>query len=397
MTIAFLQFAQPRRGHWLHLIGALAVASAVLLPFLIPYQRVANEYGARRTTGEARSMQAAPVHWAVGSSRNVLYGSLLTKWRTDERELFPGVVAVVLAGIGLFAARPLTLSPAGKLRRLDLAIVILLGVTITVAYFGRIRVGPLSFAGADVPAVLTTVLVLIRIAPWVRVKSAEASAAALWIVIGVLGSLGWNFFLHPFLFRVITPFRATRVPARWAAIAYVGIAVFAAIGAAKLNPRSRRAIAAVLIALAIVDVASRVRWQSVPEPAAIYANVRGAGSLLELPLLGDGIPFLYLFAQTRHRVPLVNGTSGWETPAHEQLRRLERELRYPDGFVRDAELLLVHEALLSEEQRAALAPLLAKLQPVRRDGSDALFRIRPFKTLRGPADTASVPRAALPR
>jgi hypothetical protein len=379
MTIAFLQFAQPRRGHWKPLLGALAIALLMLLPFLLPYQTTASTYGARRTTGEARLRQAAPVHWLVGSSRNMLYGGMLEQWRKDERELFPGVVAVVLAGIGLFASRPLTLTLSPRLRLgerglvLDVAIAVLLALSLAVAVMGRVKIGGLSFAGADVPAVITTILLLIRIAPRVRVKSAEISAAALWLVIGFLGSLGWSFFLHPFLFRVVTPFRATRVPARWAEIAYVGIAVLAAVGAAKLT-KNRRAIAVVLLALAIVDVASRVRWQHVPPPAPIYASVRGARSLLELPLMGDGIPFLYLLAQTEHRIPLVNGTSGWETPAHEQLRRLERELRYPDGFVRDAELLLVHEALLSDDQRTALAPLLGRMKFVQRIGSDALYR-----------------------
>jgi hypothetical protein len=368
MTIASLR---PRR--WRPLAGALVISSLVLLPFLLPYQRVASTYGARRTTGEAKRMQAAPVHWLVASSRNVIYGDTMKQWRTDERELFPGIVAIVLAAIGLWSARPLTIAPRRGFRRIDIAIALFGALTIAVAFAGRVKIGPLSFAGADVPAVITTILVLIRIAPWVRVRSAEISAAALWVVIGFCGSLGWNFFLHPFLFRVIAPFRATRVPARWAAIAYVGIAVLAALGAAKLT-RERRAFAAVLLALAIADNTSRVRWQHVPPPAPIYAHVRGASSLLEVPLTGEGIPFRYLLAQTQHRVPLVNGTSGWETPAHEQLRRLERERRYPLGFVRDAELLLVHDALLSDAQRAAIAPLLTKLQLVRREGDDALYR-----------------------
>jgi hypothetical protein len=393
MTIALLQFAQPRRGHWLRLIGALAIASLVLLPFLIPYQRAASEYRARRTTNQARLRQADPVHWIVGSSRNVLYGDLFEKWREDEKQLFPGVVAVVLAIVGLIASRPLTLalSPLRRARGLDFAIVVFGAITAVVAFAGRVSVGPLSFSGADVPAVITTVLVLIRIAPWIRVKSAEHSAALLWVAIGFLGSLGWSFFLHPFLFRVVTPFRATRVPARWAEIAYVGIAVLAAAGAVKLM-KERRAIAALLLTLAIIDVASRVHWHHVPPSPPIYAHVRGAASLLEVPLVADGIPFLYLLEQTRHGVPLVNGTSGWETPAHEELRRLERERRYSDRFVRNAELFLVHETLLTDEQRTALAPLLAKLVFVRREGSDVLFR-----TLRRPAGTASAPPAVPPR
>lgn len=384
VTIAFLQFVEPRRerAFWMRLVAALVIASLVLLPFLIPYQIVSDQYGERRTTGEARLGSATPVHWLAASSRNVLYGRLFG-WMAEERELFPGLVAVALAIVGLIACRPLTLalSPPRGRRGLDLAIIFFFVVTVVVALSGRVQLGSLSFAGADVPAMITTILLLIRIAPWVRVRSAEQSAAALWIVIGFLGSLGWNFYLHPFLFRVVAPFRATRTPARWAAIAYVGIAVLAAVGVAALlartNPKARRAIAAMLIGLAVVDVAARVQWRQVPEHAPIYATLHGAKSMIELPMLAEGIPFLYLLAQTRHRVPLVNGTSGFETPSHRELRELEEKLQYTDVFLRDAELLLVHEARLSDEQRAALQPLLARLRLVRRMGSDVVYAFYP--------------------
>ncbi len=371
VTIAFLQFAKPRRerAFWLRLCAALVIASLVLLPFLIPYQLVANEYGARRTTQEARLGSAAPVHWLVASSRNAIYGGFFEAWRTDERELFPGLLAIVLMTIGIRTSRPFTIEPRRGARAIDIAIGIFLVLTIAIAFAGRVQIGRLSFAGADVPAMITTILLLVRVAPWVRVRSSEISAAVLWLTIGFLGSLGWNFFLHPFLFRVITPFRATRTPARWAAIAYVGIAVLVAIGAARLKKK-----AWLLVPLAIVDVAAHVQWREVPRTAPIYASARGAKSMIELPLTGEGIPFLYLLAQTEHRVPLVNGTSGFETPAHEQLRRLERERRYPDAFVRDAELLLVHE------EREEMRPLLAKLQLVRREGTDAVYRCHPERS-----------------
>ncbi len=382
VTIAFLQFAEPRRerAFWLRLCAALVIASLVLLPFLIPYQLVANEYGARRTTYEARLGSATPMHWLVGSSRNVIYGRLFDSWRTDERELFPGLLAIVLMTMGLWKSRNVTVGsdPTVTFRALDVLILVFLVLTIVIAFAGRVQIGALSFAGADVPAMMTTILLLIRIAPWVRVRSSEISTAILWLTIGFLGSLGWNFFLHPFLFRVIAPFRATRTPARWAAIAYVGIAVLVAIGAARLKKK-----AWLLLPLAIVDVAARVQWREVPRTAPIYASARGAKSMIELPLTGEGVPFLYLLAQTEHRVPLVNGTSGFETPAHEELRKLEAQRRYTDAFVKDAELLLVHE------EREEMRPLFAKLQLVRREGSDALFRIPA-----APADTSSAPRAA---
>jgi len=135
-----------------------------------------------------------------------------------------------------------------------------------------------------------------------------------------------------------------------------------------------------------------VQWRQAPEIAPIYSTIHDARSMIELPLTGEGIPFLYLLAQTRHRVPLVNGTSGFETPAHRELRELEVAGHYSDVFLRDAELVVVHEARLSDEQRAALQPLLAKMRLVRRIGNDAVFR-----TPGAPADTASAPRGALPR
>jgi hypothetical protein len=406
VTIAFLQFAQPRRDRafWLRLAAALLVATVLLLPVLIPYHVVAETYGARRTSFEARLGSATPLHWLVASSRNLVWGRVGDSWRMAERELFPGAMAFLLAGIAMMKLRSLAMSGALLQRRrsLDIAIITFSLIAIVTAFAGRVTVGSISFAGADVPAVLATVLLLVRLAPAVRVPNPALGAAGVWLVVGFLGSLGWNFFLHPFLFRVVTPFRATRTPARWAAIAYVGLALLAAAGAAWLIERSRRRriTAAVLLVLAVAEVAARIQWTHVPTgPDPVYAWLARARptAVIELPMIAEGIPFLYLLAQTRHRVPLINGTSGWETPSHEQLRLMEKNLSYGQPFV-DAvsraggEYLIVHEARLSAEQREAIAPMLAGLVPVQHFASDAVFRIP-----RGPADTASAPREALPR
>ena len=380
-----------RREGWRRLFVALAVASLLLLPVLIPYQIVAEEYGARRTSFEARLGSAAPWHWLVGSSRNLIYGQFFDRWRTDERELFPGVLALALCVFAL-VARPLTvtLSPLRGERGLNWTILVVGAITAFVAIQGRIAIGPVSFAGADVPGMLLLVLLYARFRPRIEGLSREELSAGLWVAIGFLGSLGWYFFLHPFLFRVITPFRATRTPARWAVIAYVGIALLAAVGASRVKKK----LAWALLALAVVDVAARVQWVQVPAPPPVYEWVKREQpkAIVELPMIGNGVPFLYLHAQTMHRVPLVNGTSGFETPAHERLRKLEESLQYNDEFVRDAEVLVVHEALLSEEEKAAVRNLTQNLEPVVRFGSDAVFRTR-----RGPAGTSSAPPAAPPR
>lgn len=395
VTIGFLRFASgPRdRAFWMRLFGALAIASLLLLPFLIPYQIVAETYGARRTSFEARLGSALPQHWLMASPRNLVWGG---DEGLAERELFPGALAIVLVLIAL-VARPLTLtlSPPRGERGLLIAIAIFAALSVFAAVNGRMTIGSVSFQGADVPAMITLALFLKWLAPRVQVRNAEVSAAGVWLVVGFLGSLGWHFFLHPFLFRVITPFRATRTPARWAAIAYVGIAVLAAVGAVWVMARVKRA-GIVLLLVAVIEVAAKIHWTQVdPEPAPVYAWLAHAKprAVIELPMLADGVPFLYLLAQTKHRVPLLNGTSGWETPAHEELRKLP----YGDAFIAavqrsGGELLIVHESRLTDEQRATIQPMLAKLESIQRFGDDAVFRIP-----REPADTASAPRAAPPR
>lgn len=406
VMIGFLQFADPRRerAFWKRLGVSFLIASLILLPFLIPYQIVSEKYGERRTTFEASLGSATPMHWLVGSSRSLLYGRSLEQWRLDERQLFPGVVALILITAAAWRRRPADSVPrpplpAVQVRRLDLLIVLLLALTLFVASQGRIVIGSIAFAGADVPAMLTTILVMVRFAPQLRaIVCSGRFTTGEWVgwlslVLGFLGSLGWNFYLYPFLFRVVAPFRATRMPARWAVVAYIGIAVLAAMGASALAKR-RRPVAILLLALVCVDVAARVRWTPVPPIPPVYTWLAGARprAVIEVPMSAQHV-FLYLHAQTLHRVPLVNGTSGFETPAHTRLRQLP----YDDTFIAaareaGAELLIVHEDRLTDSQRQQLSQLVTRLEPLQRFGPDAVFRIP-----RAPADTATAPRGSAPR
>ncbi|HEX2061845.1 MAG TPA: hypothetical protein VHK90_13985 [Thermoanaerobaculia bacterium] len=405
LTIVFLAIAEPRResAFWIRLTASLLIAGLVLLPFLIPYQLVASEYGARRTTGEASKGSANWTDWLVPSSRNLLYGDAVDpELRRAERELFPGLLVLLLCAVPFAMRRPV----GGA--ALDVAIVLFAILTYFTLIADRITIDRFSFSGADVPA---TILVALLIARWVKSRpvaaapfTADQRAAGLWIAIGIVGSLGWNAFLHPFLFRVITPFRATRTPARWAAVAYVGLAVWAAIGMVALMERTkrRRALAALLLALAVIETAARVRWEHVDaQPAPVYrwlAETR-PGVVLELPMMREGAAFRYVLASTTHRVPIINGTSGWETPLHELLRKKEERLEFDDQFLALLEqhgctIVIVHESQLAPEQKAALQPWLARLTLVRRFGDDAVYALR---TPRAPAGSASAPRGSPPR
>ncbi len=257
VTIAFLGLD---RKSWLRLLATLAIAGLVLLPFLVPYAIVAQEYGAARTTGESRGGSASFVDWLVPSSRNLIYGPLADPaLHRDERELFPGLVPIFLAVTAMFGVRqrklPLLLSQSGDWRRRtpDIAI-FACAIATYLAFVAWPRIW-------DVPAMLTVILLLARFFP--RFEKREEHAAALWIVFGFVASLGWNAFLHPFLFRVFTPFHATRTPARWAIIVSMGLAVWAAIGVAKRRK---------LVAVASYRVA--IRRKSYPAHSAGITSIR---------------------------------------------------------------------------------------------------------------------------
>lgn len=379
LTAAFLGLD---RKSWLRFFAALAIATLILTPFLIPYALVAQEYGAARTTGESRGGSASFTDWLTPSSRNLIYGPLADPaLHRDERELFPGLVPIFLALIA-FASHRVIVQPRNRAPAL-LNLAILAGAVLTyLAVVARPRVW-------DVPAMITVVLLLVRF--WPCVKPTEELAAAMWIIVGFVASLGWNAFLHPFLFRVVMPFRATRTPARWAIIVLMGLAVWAAIGAAK----RRKSVAVVLIVLAVVEVLPRIKWDHLdPRVAPVYRWLAEAkpGPVLELPIIAHGVPYEYILADTVHRQPILNGGSGWEPPHHQFLREKEDKLEYDDAFLAKAiesgaAIVIVHEQRLTPERKAALAPLLRKLTPLRRFGSDAVFNIP-----RAPAGTASAPR-----
>ena len=419
VTIAFLAFAGAERRDrvfWLRLVTALVIANLVLVPFLLPYQLVANEYAtAQRTTGESRGGSASLIDWLSPSSRNAVYGPLAAPERhRDERELFPGWLPILLAfgfAVSRFRGFAVTEEPRNRVTAqpfVDPAIALLAILAYLTLVEDRITIGRFSFSGSDVPITLLVILLIVRFAPQLRsaIRSSrftpEELSAALWIVVGFLASLGWNSFLHPFLFRVVGAFRATRTPARWAIIVYVGLALWAAMGVVALLERTRRkrAVAALLVVLAIVEVLPNFRWDHLdPNVAPVYRWLARTkpGVILELPIIAHGVPYEYILASTTHRVPMINGASGWETPLHEFLREKEEKLEYDDAFLDAAirngcAIVIVHEQRLTPERRAALAPMLRRLTPLHRFGSDVVF-----KTPRAPAGSASAPRESPPR
>ncbi|MFZ2493833.1 MAG: hypothetical protein WA208_20330, partial [Thermoanaerobaculia bacterium] len=207
--------------------------------------------------------------------------------------------------------------------------------------------------------------------------------ALLWIATAFLGSLGSNSFLYGFFYAFFEPFRAMRVPARWAIIVFVGLAVLAARGADLLLARRRgcqRPALFVVLALATVaDTVPRILWTHVAtDPVPVYEwleKARVRGPIFELPMAGEGIPYSYLLGLARHRVPLVNGTSGFSPPWDERLNVLSARNEFSDEFLhllhrQDTRLLIVHADLLGSQTQ----PVVEWIRREVADGRLALVR-----------------------
>jgi hypothetical protein len=394
VTLLFLFFAAPRRElrFWTRLAIACVIAALVLLPFLLPYKAVSKAYEMKRYAGEI--VTSGWRAWLVAAPRSLLYGPLAREeLRLPENSLFPGLLPLFLIGAALMltprreGGRQPLLS-VQNLRWLDALIVILGIISILSLVTDRLEIAPfgvrlLALRGSDTPIVALLLLFTIRCS--IRLPHAfgegnlrdalarsrfttEEWMAAMWLLAGFIGSFGMRSFFFSFLFKRIDPFQSIRAAPRFAVIAYTGMAVFVALGAAALIARRKYKLttAAVLLTLAIFDVMPVIRWESAPDrlpPVYRWIARNRTGPLVEWPI-EHGPTFRYLLGAAVHRVPLLNGTSGFEPPEHRGLREAWEQKRFDDLLAQEeklgAKLLIVHAHWIPAEARGALRNALAQ-------------------------------------
>lgn len=415
-TLLLFAVAAPGRDwkFWVRLAAAFVVAGVILLPILLPYHAVSKKYGMERVIDEVASGSAVWSDWLGSSTRNVLWGRIPHPFR-PERALFPGGMALFLTAAAFLLASSGRkqesivgwVPPHALLHVLD-ALAVAFGFAVMVGGATesqvRVRAGTLVLFSVDnavTPAVLLLLVVLLRFS--IRLPDAlggssgrrlgdviagsrftiEEIGSAVWLLVGVIGSLGMNSLLHPFLFRHVAIFRSTRTPARWAAIAYVGFVVLSASGIDLLMRHrtgwKRVAAGCLIVLLAVADVLPRISWeQAVTDPVPVYewlAKEHPPGPVLELPMAGGIIPFPYLLGSTRHHVPIMNGTSGFEPPLHRTLRLMAETGEFNDVFLTALEengcrWLVVHaDSFVGQRE-----PLVTWLREAISTGHLVLFR-----------------------
>ena len=92
-----------RRGRvWAQLSLAAVAVFAVTIPFLLPYAAASGQLGLERSRAEVVRFSADVHSYATAFADQPVWGDVMRAYPKPEGDLFPGVVALLLACIGLF-------------------------------------------------------------------------------------------------------------------------------------------------------------------------------------------------------------------------------------------------------------------------------------------------------
>lgn len=268
-----------RRGQvWTRLVAlavAGATAAALIIPYVIPYAQTRRTLGARPEE-QVVMFSARPSSYRAATETNYLYGDRSARIGRGERRLFPGILPMLLAVVGLLLFPPT-----------NQALMYLIGLTIAFEM-----------------------------------------------------SFGLKGYVFSFLYEHVPGFDGLRAPARLGIFVSFFLAVLAAYGHAALaklfGNRVRYpltvAIAAVLLLEYWVAPLPLVPYPTAPAPLYTWLAKQPVGVVAEFPMpqpyesSGHDPRFEYL--STFHFMPLINGYSGYYPDSY--LTRLDRLRHMPD-------------------------------------------------------------------
>ena len=421
---------------WLQLAGAGLLTAVLVAPFLLPYAEIRNRFDMARSPTEVTQLSADVYSYATAFIGQPLWGRRMEAFPKPEGELFPGVVPVLLALAGLAAAVALARQaqpepPAPRARWMRIAAPLLsllalghLALALAVVVQRRLLVdlGLFELRATDATQLLARATVafalLLLISPSTRARTAVflrdrgyflvGLVLAMWLSLGpapqVLGRpldlaapYGW-------LYEHVPGFEGVRVPARYAMIAALMLAVLGGYGAAALLQRrwgqGVAVVAAGLFLLEgtqvpfLVNGVSTLTDFNTPEarlyppdraPAVYRDGVAriGDGILAELPLGNPDYDLRALYYSTVHWRRILNGYSGFY-PAHyarlaSVLSEIPRHIELSMQALRDAGAthVLVHEGayLGNEGEETSAALRTAGAVELYRDGRDVILAL----------------------
>ncbi len=317
------RWASGRR--WAQLaVGGLALA-LVITPFAAPYLAARQAMGFVRGLETVRLYSADLGSWLAAPPHLALWGPLLSSLGRKEAFLFPGLIALVLAGIGVALFRGGG-RPTPRWLYLALALFSLLmslGPEMVVAGY-ELGAGPYRFFHEHVPG-----------------------------------------------------FAGLRTAARWGMLYQLFLAVLAGLGLAALlarlsRPQSRAlllGLAALLLAVELVPGPIKKSGPhptpANPPPYAVWLAAQpGPGAVLHLPLGSPRQNAFFTLVSAYHWRPIVNGYAGFSPKGHRALAGLMQDptpgllAGLARGGVR---WLLVHQDKLPPGQARRVNARLASL------------------------------------
>ena len=367
---------------WIALSAAGAATLAFTLPFLFPYAEAQRHFGFERPLGEVVLFSANVWSYVTAAEPVRLWGHALRFYPHGEGETFLGFVPWLLAIAACVAAvrearrGPEAPAPTGW-RRVVTVLLILAVVTQTIAVMSAVIFGGFdtSFMGmplrARTPVRLITQLVvatglLLVISARARRSAAQLARSpavlflaitilAMWLSLGPLPSAGDSRVsgvgLYGVLYDYVPGFKGVRVPARYAMIAGLFLAVLAGFGV-RVLVRGRYATAILVVlsllilsegAAAPMEVNRTWAQNEATPPAQVFPADRAPQAYLRLKSMpantvvtefpfGDAAwEIRYVYYAAVHGKPITNGYSGQFPPAYRirvaRLRRVSSDPR----------------------------------------------------------------------
>ncbi len=374
---------------WGGLIGAAVVTLVLTLPFLLPYTEAQRQFGLARPFGEVAGFSANVWSYVTASENVRLWGEALRFHTRPEGKTFLGFMPWLLALVAAvtLVRREVAADPSISERRRWVR-VLLVVMTIAAALQFVALAGAVAFGGFDLKVMGATIsartpqrllMQLVAAAGLVLALSTRARAVmgrlvrrplfffaaatllAMWLSLGPAPSAGdarvSGLGIYSALYNYVPGFDGVRVPARYAMVAGLFLAVMAGYGVAALirlkadttiapvesgflvrrspgEGGSRIAVTALAVLILIEGAAiplelNRAWAQNEAMPPAriypaskappVYARIAGlpAGSAItEFPFGDAAWEIRYVYYAATHWKPITNGYSGSFPPEY---------------------------------------------------------------------------------
>jgi hypothetical protein len=415
-----------RRKVWGHLTAAALVVAVATAPFLLPYAAV-RELGFVRARSEVIRYSADV--YSYGTAASTFWTRYLQAFPKPEGDLFPGVVPVVLAALGLAIAwRTVRRRPDERRRWLTLllgaAALLHVGAALVGLLYRRvlIDVGLFDVQISNISQMIVRAAILAAmlmfVSPTARDRArvlahqhayfALALLAAMWLSLGPLPlALGRPVEVaapYAFLYENVPGFEGVRVPARFAMVAVLMLATLAGFGAAALSLKRFGPAALALLAVGAVaesvilpfpvNVGGSIAGYNAPDPRLqrparapdVYkeiARLPADAVIAELPLGLTEFDLRAMYYSLAHGRRLLNGYSGFLPPHYGPLQvALSDVARQPDAALtalqaNGATHVVVHErTYLLDRGPSTTAALVARgATQLYRNADDVLLRL----------------------